>query len=594
MTYIIHLNELSVLRFLLLATSGRQPYLLRVEPIFPQAARLLGAIADRAVRAGRARWIVDLCPALRPEWDHPPRVLLHDVFAKTEAWHNSYFRFEAADRDSPDYALAYKQITCCHTWFRHVAVLILKSVLEDATPGSAVKVIGLPADARALVEAYAGDGLTVPARPDRTPNRLINFAILLLNLMYGVAFAISRLKPFGVRSQSVFLAADYIHDPRDFQLYEMAKAGGPVLLVGRVALPDLDKFPELAGHPACRPNAGAFTWSGMAQAIKTVVTDSFHLFRQFRHLGPDLFYKIATLPSRRILLRSLFTKYRPRYFWGRDPYNAEHILRRQELARVGGQSLGLIPATPAYTILFPHIRYVSFDRVYVPERTLFAEFYADTWPSDMVITGTASHSIDAQRLDERDTPRPSDIAVFTAIFVSEDGMVDLVRGLAEAFPDRRIFLQVKWNFIETETGKRFIAACTEGLANVELARKSVYDVLRDVRYAFSDPSSVIYEAIHLGVSAFAVDVSASQVTSVFRRVPGLAVRSAREAVDRIRDIESGAWQYPIESCAEFVDLAARPSIEVIEADLGLARASPSRPTLDHERVTRAANDRIST
>ena len=592
-TYIVHLNELSVLRFMWLVAAGRRPYLVRIEPVFPQTARLLNAIAECAVGSGRAHWIVDLCPKLEPEWDYPPRALLHAIFAETEGWQNTHYGFEAADRHVPDYALAYKQLTCCHTWFRHVEILMLKSVLEEASPGS-VTVIGLPDDAREMVEAYAGGGLTVPARAGRAPSRLINFATYLLNLIYGAAFALARLKPLGVRPVSVFLAADYIYDPRDMALYRELSGDDPNLLVYRVTPPDLKKFPELVDHLSCRPNAGAFSWSGLARAIIIVFADGLKLFRRFGHLSPDLFYKIAALPTRRIELRGLFAKYPPRYFLGRDPYNVEHILRRQELARIGAESLGLIAATPAYTILFPHIRYVSFDRLYVPEYRLFAEFYSDTWPRDMAITGTASHSIDARRLDERDAPRPNDIAVFTAIFVSEPGMVTLVRGLAEAFPDRRILLQVKWNFIGRDSGKRFIAACTDGLENVILTRDSVYDILRDVRYAFSDPSSLIYEAIQLGTYAFAVDVSTSQRTNIFRRVPGLAVRNADEAVNRIRDIESGARQYPTEACAEIVDFSARPTVEVIKADLDPTAPSRSRQACEPKRAARAANDRIST
>ena len=173
------------------------------------------------------------------------------MFAETEAWQNGHYEFEAADRDIPDYSYAYKQLTCCHTWFRHVAVLTLTSVLEDAAPGT-VTVIGLPADAKAMVDAYTGGKLTVPARPSGSSNRLINFAILTLNLVYGAAFAIMRLKPFGVSPQSVFLAADYLYDPRDVRLYQEVKDGGPVLLVYRVVPPDLDKFPELKNHISCK------------------------------------------------------------------------------------------------------------------------------------------------------------------------------------------------------------------------------------------------------------------------------------------------------------------------------------------------------
>ena len=87
-------------------------------------------------------------------------------------------------------------------------------------------------------------------------------------------------------------------------------------------------------------------------------------FRFFYCHEPAHFYGIIALPFRRIILRGFFNKFRPAYFWGRDDYNVEHIIRRQEMHRYGGISLGINHGFPSYANLFPQWRYISFDRYY--------------------------------------------------------------------------------------------------------------------------------------------------------------------------------------------------------------------------------------
>ena len=120
MTYIVNLNEFSLVRFLILIMLRREVYVLWTETIFPQLKRLVHAIAEWSVRKGYAKWAVDLCPELVPEWDYPPRSLIHNIFADTEGWQNTYYEFAKAERSIPEYAYAYKQVTCvAHPFLGH-------------------------------------------------------------------------------------------------------------------------------------------------------------------------------------------------------------------------------------------------------------------------------------------------------------------------------------------------------------------------------------------------------------------------------------------------------------------------------------------
>lgn len=573
-TYIVNLNEFSLVRFLILIMLRREVYVLWIETIFPQLKRYVRAIAEWSVRKGCAKWAVDLCPERVPEWDYPPRALIHNIFAETEEWQNTYYEFVKAEQSIPDYAYAYKQATCCHTWQKHVPVLILRSILENRTEES-IEVVGLPREDVAILEALCRDSLVTRVKPAWIPNRLLNFVILLLNLAYGFGFVVSRLKPFGVKPRSFFLAADYMFDPRDVRLYQELEEGGPILLVYRIVPPDTEKFPALANYEYCKPTDGVFSLIDAVSTFGMVVFDCLRSFRHFGHLDSAHFYKFAALPNRRAILRGLFNKYRPRYFWGRDPYNVVHILRHQELDRIGGISLGIANELPAYSIVFPHIRYISFDCYFVYGTELYDKYYAKNWPHSMKLIPAASHSLTREQLDAASDPKPVDIAIFSAIFIPEPNLVLFVRTLAKYLPERTIFLQVKHSYIGSPVAEEFIAASTDGLTNVHYVTNSVYDLLLKTRYAFSDPSSVIAEAVQMGVCSFSLDLSPIQKTTIYREYADICVASAEEAVEKIRRLESEKWKYPFDTLSNLIDQSGRTSVDAACSVMGVSRTRNS-------------------
>lgn len=584
MIYIVNLNELSLVSFLWLMLLRRDVYVLSFETFLPQSAGPLRRLAERAVAKGLARWAVELCPELAAEWEYSPRVLLHEVFASTESWQNTYYRFDVVSRAVPDYALAYKHVTCSHTWSKHVPLVTLLAILDSAHAQS-LKVLGVAADTEAMLLAYGGTRLSFRSQSTSVPRRLINAAISLLAVLYGWAFIVRRTQLSRVSPQPFFLVADYMDDVRDIRLYQELEEGGPIALVERWARPDCEERAEIQRYPSYKATDGAFSPAEAFLAAGHIVIDCLRLFRHLGSLEPSHYYWVAALPYRRIVLRAFFNRFRPRYFWGRDPYNVEHILRRQELHRVGGESFGINVGYPVYSILYPMFRYVSFDRYYVYGRDIYDKYYRDTWPRDMTLVPVGSYSFTREQMRERFRPRPADIVVFSAIFITEPGMVALVRGLAEAFPDRRVLLQVKWNYADAESGKSYVAACCEGHSNVIPVRGPVYDLLFKARYAFSDPSTIVVEAIQAGVYSFAAEVSKIQRTSVFRDYPGLSVTSAEMAIQRIRAIESKSWTYPFTDYSGLVDLSGRIYLDAVRADVGLTPKEKPVPLVDEEFQT---------
>lgn len=585
MVYLVCPNELSVFRLAWLAFRRQDIFLLPVGPVFPPARFFLTRLAGWMLKSGRARDAVELCPDLEPITRYGARILLYDIFGQIEEWQNARYRFDEADRAVPDYACAYRHVTCAHTQDMQLTILLVAGAIERLGEPS-VQVIGLAEDCLQALRAYCRRRVGPTFVPQRVPNVLINLVTTVAVQVYSLAWVTSRLRRSAPPPERCFLIADYADDPSDVRLYDELADGGPVLLINRPSFPRAEDNPATAKYRSVSILDGAFSFMGWLRMAREIVVDAGRIFRCFRWLHPAHYYRVAAFPHRRAIYRAFFTRFRPRFFWGRDGYNVEHVFKRQEVHRVGGESISVNTGGPSYSIVFPMFRYLSFDRYYVLGRGVLEKHYGDTWPDDMRLIGVGTTRATRRQFERRLDPKPRDIVVFTAVFVGEPEMATFVRGLAKRFPERTVLLQVKNLFADTEAGQAYVAACTDGLPNVRPSRESVYDLLCEARYAFSDPSSVVAEAINFGTCAFAVEIGNLQRTNVYRDFPGLAVASAGEAADRIHALEDGSWRYPRESYGDLIDLSGRYFTDIVREDIGLAADTPARAGSEHDGIAR--------
>lgn len=576
MIRVYNINELTAVRFMVAAMLGRIPYVLAIEALFPPLNPLLQRLAETMIARGRARWIIDLAPEYSHVWEYPTRILLYDVFADSEDWQNRHYGFDAADQAAGNYAYAYRQVTCNYVRLKHFPWLLIEAAIRGAGT-SAVRFIGLPFDTVSGLEAYWGRNFTPMVKPMRFPNIIANFFTTIAVTKITLAWIVYRIRPGRKAGEPVFFAADYMADPKDMALYDEVADGGPVLLVQRDPSRKFEPYERLRPYQQCLPRDGFFTLSGALGAIAFVIKDELRLFRHFCRKPPALFYQVATLPWRRAVLRAFFTRFHPKFYWGRDDYNVEHILRRQELHRIGGTSLGINHGYPAYACLFPMWRYISFDRYYAFGRALYERHMKSSWAGDMCVRPVGTYVSSRADYERANIERPKDIVVFTAAMVGDQRLVKFIRELAGAFSDRKILLQVKHLFVDKKSGGDFVAACQVGLANVIHTREGVYALFEKARYAFSDPSTVVVEAIQFGLASWCVDLCPYQRSSLLREFEGLCLSEAGEAIARIRAIESGGSQYPRTSYGELIELSNRPLYDTVREDLGLAVHQRPKP-----------------
>ena len=159
---------------------------------------------------------------------------------------------------------------------------------------------------------------------------------------------------------------------------------------------------------------------------------------------PGLFGNLGLLCVKRAMFAAFFSQYRPRFFFGKDDYSKDHIIRNQELRRIGGISLGINHGLPLNTIT-PAWQEGDFDIYYAFGSHLFTNTLQKTWPSECIVKPVGSKNmLPAYRSRLKDA-RPKDIAFFPIIHTRFDQNMHAVFDVARYFSDRRMFIKLKGN-----------------------------------------------------------------------------------------------------------------------------------------------------
>jgi hypothetical protein len=588
MYYFISINEFSIFRLLWWLIRNRPIHVLGVEPLFPPLGGLLGRITQALMDRNMTHHILDLCPTLKRVKEYEVRKFQYDVFGETEAWQNEWFGFDTRKGRRGIYDLAYKHSVGNYTQALHIPLLAFR-VLFDGDAPPAVRFSGLSNDLVSASKAYLKFvPPTLQAMP--TPRVVINLVLTVLLSVYASLWTVVRIRPLMKEPKRFFLGADFIDDARDLRTYQELDEGGPVLLVIRMAQSGIKSNPKLSNYTFCTLSSGRFGLRDGITALIATVGANITLWRLEAERNPNLFYKIITLPFRRLQYRALLRRFLPQYFWGRDPYNADHIIRTQELNAIGSKSFGAsVGFMMTYTTMWPQFRYQLFDRYYVFGAEPYRRYYGDSYPDSMTLVSAGTPQVDRQMYRQRFNERPKDILVCAAVFTGEKAFVDLIRALAMAFPDKKVLLQVKPHFLARPVGKKFVENCTAGLANVVPTEDSVYDLILRAQYVISDPSSVVTEAIQFGANGFCFDMPERQKENILREYRGLTIGHGEEAIDRIKGIENGSWAYPLVEYAELIDLSGRTFYDSVRCDMGLAAKEEAIPLLATQTDTTISN-----
>ena len=575
MVHLFFLTEFSILQFLF-KFFGRKPiYLLPSNPVIAPTAVFLGKLKKQFIRFSWVNPITVTCPDFTAEWEHP-RTMLSNIFGSIEKWQNQYFRFDLADDRLANYGLAYRQIVCNYISSRLYAILAI-SEFESTRGEENFLVSGLSSDMLEAYEVYNSKNIKNVAWSLKLPNYLSNFIISIVVLFYTVVWMLSRIRFYLAPAKKYSAMIDWVDDSDDVNLYRDMAELGEICLIRRPQIGIFESFrdPEIkdivSNCDMYQATDGVLTPTQVFWCIWKTILDGAKIYLFAGRYEPALFYKVISLPYKTIVYRSLFRRIEPKIYWSRDAYNVEHIVRRQELKAVNGQSWCYLHGYPTYTSIFPMFRYVSFDRLYAVSRHFYEKDYYSTWDPDMEVvdasTFRASRRVFSRRSKFED--KPPNIVVLCSIFVREPGMLDFVATLASSFPDRKVYLQIKSGFRELQQGVDLIEQSLSRFSNVDTSISGIYELFSSAKYVFSDPSTAIMEALQFGSMGFAIDISSKQSDYPLREFNEICLNSGQTAVKLINSIEDGSWVYPIDKVKALANLEGECFADKLRRDLGL-------------------------
>ena len=563
---IISLNEWTVFLAFIALWQQREILLVHVDPIVPMAKGALTRVSNWLVRTERARNLIDIIPELQHIYDGGGEPYLYNIFGKIELWQNTKFGFQEIDDRLPDYAMAYKSTVCQFVRDRYGSILLLNSIFSKSIDND--RFAGLNDCVLGGVKAY-NPKVPIPcsAFPTKLLYSLINFFFANALITVTVFWTLKKFRFSNVLGDNPFIMVDYYPHPGIENLInDLALETDPMILMRFQGGGDKEKK-FLTRFKVILRTDGFLPLSEMAGAIKIAVLDIFRIYRNLGQVEPQLFFEIGKLPFKRIAYRSIFQRYKPKYFFGRDEYFADHIIRRQELNRIGSISLGNLHGIPHQAYLRATFRYINYDRFYVNGRAI-CRHYADTWAKNMEVVVAGSYAGTRDDIDFIGRDRPQDIAIFAAIFMGHSRFVEIVRSIAAAFPDRTIWLETKSNY-RLRRGDSFINECARGLSNVHHTDEPLFSIFRKVSYVISDPSNAAMEAVQFGLNTFVADISDIHEECIFREFPDMCISSAQQAIDRIRSIEDGSWRYPREKFDDLIAVSGFNFLDIVRHDLGL-------------------------
>lgn len=544
-----------------------------VAAIVPGMHGLLGKVSGALVARGLAHRINDDHPDLLAIEHYFARVYLHDLFHRSEAWHDAYFGYTGFDEHLGDNAMAAKSALAISMRRRHLAALTINAALKDCTPQE-VRFFGIPDDLAGFYNANFDEKLPVAPVTARRKG-VLNAAMAFGLVVYCLIWILARTRLSATEGQAFFLAADFVSDPRDVRLYHELSDGGPLLVIPRNRSHGQSPLlAEIGNDPVIRPReTGRFSVGAGLQAMGKAIREAAALYRHLGWLAPDHFRAVIVLPFHRARERGLALRYRPRFFWCRDETNPEHILRRQEIHKIGGRTIGVQHGWPTLAIVQPMWRYISMDTFYVFGRAIYERYWRDTWAPDMKVRAVGSFGARREDYAVAAVDKPGDILVMVSLTVGEAAIIESVRALAAAFPDKTIYLQIKRSFRDKPAAREMVNACTDERPNVRPTDAPIFDLFRSARYAFSDASTTVVEALQFGLRSFFLDMLSGHRACIYREFPGVRVETPLQAVERIKAIEAGRPPYTQDDVDLLADFSGKPFFDVVREDMNL----PTRP-----------------
>lgn len=550
---------------------GRPVCVIKVIAVLPGMGSLFERVLTPLRKAGKITPLECVLPELTRYVGLDFYANVHFRYDKIEPWIDRMFRFADIDGTKSDLAIAYKKAVWSKMYVLAQCAVIAHRLNECAEPDSC-EILGVTNHINQIHEIHYGHALTEYAMATSSiAEKSINALLTLMIAIYGFLWLLPRVRVANPRQVQTFFGTN-------MSLLKLAEELKPY----SEAVVDHEKIRLILNSPALIETAkkqvpdihfgvrggGRFSVPQALSALASMVGSMLRFHREVGHLPAMIFAAVIILPYKQLVYRGLFNRYRFAYFFLLNEYAEESAVLASEARRTGCTVMGQIHGVPVTEILAPFWRYVDMDICYIPLKIPFATDYRNTWPERMMLRPVRSRGLIKERRHKLHTKKTNDIVFFFSSGIYMEQMTETVLAVARAFPDRTIYLCVKANQVVEEICAGMTEELTSAEHNIVRSNALSYDLMIDCGYAFgSCSSSIAIEAVQFGLKTFVLDFRPEDQPMLYRQFPEFCVRSADQAVARIKNLETDAWEYPWTLYEEIMGLSDQSISEAMQYDL---------------------------
>ena len=569
MTRVYIVNELNIWRMLLNVVLGNTVYVYKVGGLIKPVTPLLQLVVNLMMRTGRAKKIQELAPGSIWIVELPIDEIFSDHYFRAQNQLEKHF--DVASKYPPDHEYIYPSLKMSDSFQQHLVGLVqVTDWLGKTLPTGSWKIDGLNACYPAVHNMVHG---TLPAfsyrlAPDNM--RVANGLNFLIFYLYAVGWLASRIR-WRFDQETYFLAVDSWATYDKDLFSKIVDRPEEILICQRDrahAARDRDEYPR---NRKCLKEDGQLRPLQALSALRTLSRNSLLIWRIWKKEDPMLFCWLIGLPLKKAKYTAFFNRFSIRYYWGRDDYSVEHILRSQELRKIGGMSLGINHGLPNKCIeaTWTHI---DFDIYYTFGKHLYETYYRNHWPSGIIVRPIGSMHV--ARLPTKAGDQSGDIIYFVNPTFKAAFFMNEIFKVARHFPDRKILIKIKPGRVRDVycLPEREILASAP--SNVQETLTNSYTLMDDASYAISTGSTVVAEALQRQLKTFVLDSQSNGEYFYYRDFSGLCVESGNDIIRRIEDIESGKESYDPENYSDLIDMSDGNIANIIREDMGLSPLKP--------------------
>lgn len=564
-SHVFFLNERNVVSFLVRGLRRRPTFVAEVTPYFLGSRWPLQKIVGLAYRLGWAQPVSNLDQG-RPWLDERGgRGPHNDIYIRIEEAAETALGIAARLGEDDEYSYPARKAASFYILARANEFLIVEWLEKEFR--DRVELVDAKPDLIDYYRLYHGRAPNLPFSLARRSAIAGNFLTWGLVCLFALAWLAIRVRPGGVPLRRFHLAYDCIA-PTDVMLVGCF-TDRPSDTAIYFRNPALQKeyatlFPGLA---LCRKEQARVSVSDGLALAGQAIRDGWRLFRTFADRDPDLFQSLAVLAAKRAMYAAFFRRFRIAFFWGRDDYAIDHVIRTQELRKHGGKALGINHGLPIVGV-DPAWRYIDYDIYYTFGRHLHEHYYRGTWSPRMAVKPVGTMHMTRDHLARLSDPRPKDVGCFMNPRHENPYILEQIFKVARHFPDRIFWVKIKGSRRHDGSCLDVLDALKQAPANVRETLEDTYELFLRISYALTAGSTVTAEAIQYRVAAFTFDLAKDE-PYYYRDFPGLCLETADDIIRRIEAIESGAAPYPREAFSGLIDLSEQWMVDRVRKDMDM-------------------------